>query len=166
MTSNGYAQYQQNSILTASPAKLLLMAYDGAIRFSRIAGEKMRENNIDEQNTYINKATAIVVELVSTLKEDVDPVLVGRLRSLYAYVMERLTMANLNQDQAALAEAIKILSELRETWAEAEKKLQSEALKEAPGAHLAPSETKPLVPPRASDHCWKHETARSRACPA
>jgi flagellar protein FliS len=126
MSANGYAQYQQNSILTASPAKLLLMAYDGAIRFSRIAGEKMKENNLDEQNTYINKAIAIVVELVSTLKEDVDPLLCSRLRSLYAYVLEQLTLANIDQDQAPLEEAIKILSELRETWAQAEKNLQAE----------------------------------------
>ncbi|MCL5103070.1 MAG: flagellar export chaperone FliS [Armatimonadetes bacterium] len=131
MTANGYAQYQQNQILTASPAKLLLMAYDGAIKFSRMAGEKIKENNIDEQNTYISKATAIVVELVSTLKEEVDPVLVARLRSLYAYVIEKLNLANINQDQAALAEAIKILVDLREAWGQAEKNLQAENMKEA-----------------------------------
>lgn len=126
MTSNGYAQYQQNSILTASPSKLLLMAYDGAIRFSRAAAEKMKENNLDEQNTLINKATAIVIELVSTLKEDVDPLLCSRLRSLYAYVVEKLTLANLEQNQAYLEEVINILGQLRESWAEAERKLQAE----------------------------------------
>ena len=126
MTSNGYAQYQQNSILTASPSKLLLMAYDGAIRFSRAAAEKMKENNLDEQNTLINKATAIVIELVSTLNEDVDPLLCSRLRSLYGYVVQKLTLANLEQNQAYLEEAINILSQLRESWAEAERKLQAE----------------------------------------
>lgn len=130
MSSNGYAQYQQNSILTASPAKLLLMAYDGAIRFSRMAGEKMKEDNVDEQSTYINKATAIVIELVSTLKEEVDPVLCARLRSLYAYVIEKLTLANIEQNQEALAEAINILTQLRESWAEAEKKILAESQQE------------------------------------
>jgi flagellar protein FliS len=127
MSNNGYAQYQQNSILTASPSKLLLMAYDGAIRFSHVASEKMKENNLNEQSININKAIAIVMELVSTLKEEVDPVLVNRLRSLYAYVVEKLGMANLEQDQTALAEAIKILSELREAWAECDRKIQAEA---------------------------------------
>jgi len=126
MTSNGYAQYQQNSVLTASPSKLLLMAYDGAIRFSRAAATKMKENNLDEQNMLINKATAIVIELVSTLKEEVDPLLCSRLRSLYAYVVEKLTLANLEQNQAYLEEAINILTQLRESWAEAERKLQAE----------------------------------------
>lgn len=126
MSNNGYSQYQQNNILTASPSKLLLMAYDGAIRFARIAGEKMRENNLDEQNKYINKSIAIVMELVSSLKEDIDPTLVSRLRSLYAFVIEQLTLANLYQDEKPLAAAIKILSDLRETWAEAEKKIQED----------------------------------------
>lgn len=131
MTTDGYAQYQQNQLLTASPAKLLLAAYDGAIRFCRIAGEKMAQQALDEQNTYINKALAIVCELLSTLKEDVEPVLVRRLRSLYTYVIEKLAHANLNSDRAALDDAIKILVQLRETWAEADQLLQQEAREEA-----------------------------------
>lgn len=130
MNTNGYEQYQQNQLATASPAKLLLAAYDGAIKFSRIAGEKMKDNRLDEQSTYINKAMAIVFELVSTLREDVDPVLVTRLRSLYTYVIEKLAHANLYQDQVALAEAIKILSDLRQTWAQAEQIIQEESRRE------------------------------------
>ena len=132
MTNNdGYAQYRQNHLVTASPAKLLLAAYDGAIKFCRIAGEKMAQQAYDEQNTYINKALAIVCELVSTLREDVSPVLVRRLRSLYTHVIEKLAHANLNLDQAALDEAIKILTQLRETWAEADRLLQQEAQEKA-----------------------------------
>ncbi|MCE5199449.1 MAG: flagellar export chaperone FliS [Armatimonadota bacterium] len=121
MPTDGYAQYQQNQLLSASPSKLLLAAYDGAIRFARIAGEKMKEQKLDEQSTYINKTLAIVFELISTLREDVDPLLVARLKSLYTYVIEKLAHANLNQDEESLNEAINILSQLRETWAQAEK---------------------------------------------
>ena len=128
---DGYAQYQQNSLLTASPAKLLLAAYDGAIRFCRIGAEKMKMGRYDEQSVNINKALAIVSELMSTLKEEANPPLVMRLRSLYLYVIEKLAHANLNQDEAALNEAIKILVDLRETWAEADKILQSEQSREA-----------------------------------
>lgn len=131
MATDGYAQYQHNQLMTASPAKLLLAAYDGAIKFARIAAEKMREGNIPEQSLHINKTLAIVAELLSTLREDVDPLLVARLKSLYCYVIEKLAHANLNQDQAALAEAIKILLELRETWAQAEIILQQQAHTEA-----------------------------------
>lgn len=131
MTNDGYAQYQQNQLLTASPAKLLLAAYDGAIRFCRIAGEKMAQGDLDGQNTYTNKALAVVCELTSTLKEDVEPVLVRRLRSLYTYVIEKLAHANLNGDQAALEDAIRILQQLRETWAEADRMIQQEGQQKA-----------------------------------
>lgn len=127
MNTEGYAQYQQNQLLTASPAKLLLAAYDGAIRFCRIGAEKMHEGKLDEQSTNINKALAIVCELLSTLREDVDPVLVARLKSLYTYIIEKLAHANLNNDISSLDEATKILVQLRETWAEAEKILQKQS---------------------------------------
>jgi flagellar protein FliS len=131
MSSEGYAQYQQNQLLTASPAKLLLAAYDGAIKFCRIAAEKMAAGDFEGQNTYINKALAIVCELLATLKEDVDPTLVKRLRSLYNYVIERLAHANLAADPKALAEAVKILVDLRETWAQADQIVQREHREEA-----------------------------------
>lgn len=127
MALNGYEQYQQNQLLTATPAQLLLAAYDGAIKFSRIAGEKMASNKLDEQSIYINKAIAIVCELMNTLKEDVSPQLVAQLRSLYIYMIEKLAHANLNQDQDALGEVIKILTELRQTWAEADRIIQQES---------------------------------------
>ncbi|MCE5314864.1 MAG: flagellar export chaperone FliS [Armatimonadota bacterium] len=130
MPQDGYAQYQRNQLLTASPAKLLLAAYDGAIRFARIGQERMKEGNLEEQCKYINKTVAIVAELLNTLRDDLDPVLSGRLKSLYLYVINKLASANLQGDQAALAEAIKILSELREAWAGAEKILQQQAITE------------------------------------
>lgn len=126
MAMDGYSQYQQNQITTASPAKLLLAAYDGAIRFCRIGAEKMRAERMDEQSVNINKAIAIVCELMSTLKEEVSPQLVARLKSLYLYVIENLAHANLHNDEQALNEALKILMQLRETWAEADKIVQAE----------------------------------------
>jgi flagellar protein FliS len=127
MAIDGYAQYQENQLLTASPAKLLLAAYDGAIRFCRIGSEKMLEGKLDEQSVSINKALAIVCELLSTLREDVDPLLVSRLKMLYTYVIEKLAHANLNQDQEALSEAMGILSQLRQTWEEADQIIQRES---------------------------------------
>lgn len=134
MALDGYSQYQQNQLMTASPAKLLLAAYDGAIRFCRIAAEKMQSGRLDEQSTNINKAMAIVCELLSTLREDVSPSLVARLKMLYTYVIEKLAHANLNQDQEALQEAIRILVSLRDTWAKADEILQKENTQSATGS--------------------------------
>ncbi|MCE5323125.1 flagellar export chaperone FliS [bacterium] len=131
MSQNGYAQYQRSQLLTASPAKLLLASYDGAIRFARIASERMKEKNLYEQNKYINKTLAIVSELMSTLRDDLDPVFSSRLRSLYLYSIKKLAQANLEGDQEALAEVIKILSDLREAWGKAEQTLQQQAIEEA-----------------------------------
>jgi len=121
--SDGYAQYHENQLMTASPAKLLLAAYDGAIRFCRVAEEKMEQREYADQSIYLNKAIAIVCELASTLKEDVDPKLVGRLKSLYAYVLDRLAQALLNDDTEALREGIGVLSQLRDAWGQAEKNI-------------------------------------------
>jgi flagellar secretion chaperone FliS len=132
MTGNGYAKYQQNQLQTATPARLLLAAYDGALRFCGNAAEEMAKGNFDQQNYNINRAVAIICELVSALREDVDPELVARLKSLYAYVIERLGIANLQQDMKAMDDAVHVLRELRETWAEAERNIaMASARKEA-----------------------------------
>ncbi len=126
MPIDGYSQYQQNQLSTTSPAKLLLAAYDGAIRFCRIGLEKMKEGHIAEQSDNINKAIAVVCELLSTLNEDANPPLVARLRSLYLYVIEKLAHGNLTADQAAISEVMGIMSSLRESWAEADRIIQRE----------------------------------------
>lgn len=130
MTNDGYAQYKQTQLSTASPAKLLLAAYDGAMRFCRIGLEKMREGRFDEQSINLNKALAVVCELLATLNEEANPPLTARLRSIYLYVIEKLAHANLTADEAAVAEAMNILANLRESWAEADRILQRENLQE------------------------------------
>ena len=127
---DGYAQYQQNQLSTTSPAKLLLAAYDGALRFCRIGLEKMREGRVEEQSVSLGKALAVVCELLATLNEEANPPLVARLRSLYLYVIEKLAHANLNADEAAVGEAMSILANLRESWAEADRILQRESIRE------------------------------------
>ena len=130
MAINNYTQYQQNQLATASPAKLLLAAYDGAIRFCRIAKQKMTEKQYYDQNININKALAIICELLSTLREEVDPSLVARLRSIYLYMIEKLAHANLNKDEEALNEVIHHLEGLRGAWAEADRIIQRENAQE------------------------------------
>lgn len=118
--SNAFSQYVNNQVMTSSPGKILLMAYDGAIKFSRIALERMKEGNLFEQGIYINKTQNIIMELVGTLNADADPDLAENLESLYVYMYDTITQANINDDVKALERVIKILSDLRMTWAEAE----------------------------------------------
>lgn len=123
--SNAYSQYQENQLKTVTPGKLILMAYDGAIRFTRTAAEKMRDGKLDEQSANITKAQNIILELISSLDMKIDPQLADNLYSLYTYVFDRLTHANVRDDIAALDESIQILGEMRSAWAEAEFALRS-----------------------------------------
>lgn len=124
-TQNPYSQYLETQVMTATPGKLLIMAYDGAIRFARIAMEKMKIRKLDEQSANIRKVQNILLELMGSLNWEVDHQLASNLDALYTYMFDRLTQANIADDTVALDEVITILSELRSAWAEAELAIRS-----------------------------------------
>ena len=112
-------QYQQTQVSTSSPEKILLMLYDGAINFSRIAQEKAANGDKSERGKYVSKAQAIVAELMNTLDHEVGGVVAERLTQLYMYIINEYVHANVNNSVSSLGNTIKILSMLRDTWAEA-----------------------------------------------
>jgi len=128
---NPYTQYRQTQLTTATPGKLLIMAYDAAIRFARTAAEKMQQGRLDEQSSNIIKVQNIILELISSLDVKVDPQLAANLQSIYSYMFDRLTQANIKDDARALQEVIRMLEELRSAWADAERTVRSGGL---PGA--------------------------------
>ena len=98
---NGYGQssfqrYRAVKIQTASPAQIMLMLYDGAIRFALIAKKKMDEKDYGSKGTYISKVQAIISELMSSLDFTIAPELCSRLEQLYLFMMEQLTEANVH----------------------------------------------------------------------
>jgi len=113
------AEYQQNQVLTAGRSQLLLLAYDGALRFLNLARGHMLAGELDRQHSNIVRAQAILAELVSSLDPTVDARMAASLRSLYEYLYDRLTHANVRDDERALSEVIGHLTRLREAWAEA-----------------------------------------------
>ncbi len=117
---NGYTnQYLTNQIASASPEQLLLMLYDGAIRFTTLAVKAIESNDIPKRAYYINKASAIISELDATLDHDQDANLAENLDALYHYMLKEFMNANKDNDPEPLKAIIKMLKELRETWAEA-----------------------------------------------
>ncbi|PKM88338.1 MAG: flagellar export chaperone FliS [Firmicutes bacterium HGW-Firmicutes-12] len=114
---NPYQQYRQQQVNTASQEKLLLMLFDGAIRFCRIAVKAIEEKQEEMAHTNLIKAQDIIEELISSLNFDYE--IAQRLYSLYDYLYIRLVEANMNKDAAIIDEALRFLTELRETWAEA-----------------------------------------------
>jgi flagellar secretion chaperone FliS len=119
-------QYQQTHVNTSSPEKILLMLYDGAINFSRIAIEKAEKGEKGERGKYVSKAQAIVAELMNTLDHEVGGVIAERLTQLYMYVINEYVRANVNNSVESLENTVKILSMLRDTWAEAIEIVQRE----------------------------------------
>lgn len=119
-TRNPYSQYVENQVKTAAPGKLLLMAYDAAIRFGNSAREKMKERNIPEQSANITKMQNILLELISSLNPKADEKLAANLDALYTYMFDRLTQASIRDELKALEEVLQILTELRAVWAEAD----------------------------------------------
>lgn len=111
------ASYRQNSVLTASPGQLVVMLYDGAIRFLRQGELAMQEGLIAQTNDRLQRAEAIIDELLATLNDDAGDI-TERLRSIYVYCRGRLMAARIERDPAKVREVIGHMSELREAWAQ------------------------------------------------
>ncbi len=124
---NAYVnQYKNNHILNASPEQILIMLYDGAIRFCRQAMQAMEENRMVDKAQNISKAMAIVCEFGNTLDHEVGGKIAEDLDALYHFMTRELARANRENDRKALETVEDLLSGLRETWAEAAKIYTSE----------------------------------------
>jgi flagellar protein FliS len=121
-----YNQYQDIQVTTSSSEKILIMLYDGAIRFSMIALDKLEKNNLADKGKYIGKVLAIIGELRSSLNHEVGGEISINLERLYSYMMSELSQANINNSAASVENVIKILTTLRDTWVEAIEILKKE----------------------------------------
>ncbi len=117
--NNPYNQYKENSVLTASPQELTLMLYNGALKFMHQGKLFIEQKNVQGANEALKRAQDIIDELNITL--DMSYELSKNLRSIYAYVNERLFEANIKKDIAFINEAYDMVTELRDTWKEAMK---------------------------------------------
>jgi len=117
---NAYTQqYQQNQILTASPEQILVMLYDGAIRFTRQAIIGIETGNQVQKLEGISRAMAIITEFANTLDHGIGGEIAANLDALYAFMNNELTKANLKNDINKLKVVEGLLVDLRGTWAEA-----------------------------------------------
>lgn len=113
---NGYAAYANNKVMTASPAELTLMLYDGAIKFCNIAIKAVEDGDVEKAHNNIVKVENIIQEFQATLNhkykvaEDFD--------NVYTYLLDRLLVANIKKDKEILEEVLKHLRTMRDTWKE------------------------------------------------
>ena len=116
LANQGYAAYANNKIMTASPADLTLMLYEGAIKFCNLALDGVADKDIPKAHKNIMKVERIIEEFQITLDhkypvaEDFD--------NVYAYLMMRLCEANVKKDREILEEVLRHLRTMRDTWKE------------------------------------------------
>ncbi len=113
--ANAYKIYETNGVKTASPKKLLVMLYEGAIKFCRLAEMAINENNIERRNENLKRAQDIITELQVTLNHDAGEI-AEKLEMLYSYMNSELVLANINNDVMKVTFVRSMLDELKEAW--------------------------------------------------
>ncbi len=108
--------YLRTKVMTASPAELRLMLFDGAIKFARQGRTGLAENDFEAAYTGVTSCQEIVLELINSLRPEHDPDLCEKLTALYVFMYNRLLEASSQRKAALVDEVIKLLEYERETW--------------------------------------------------
>lgn len=124
--TNPYQKYKKTSVLSASREQILLMLYEGAIKFTKLAIQAAEQNKIADRGHNILRAFDIIVELHATLDHKVGGELAGQLEQLYVFMMDQYTKANLKGDPEPLRANLKVLENLYEGWKQAVEKMKKE----------------------------------------
>ncbi len=114
-------EYQKHAIEGSSPLQLVIMLYDGAMRFMEAARHAIEQGDREKQNLNLQRAQRILMELMSCLDMDQGGEISKNLLSLYSYLLNELVMCNLHDDAEPLGRCIKLMSDLRESWATIER---------------------------------------------
>ena len=112
----GVETYQETSITTQSKGRLVVMLYEGAIKFLKHAIREIESCNPEAKGEYISKAIDIIFELNTVLDIEAGGEVAKNLRKLYLFMGRHLTEANTNQDVEKIKEVINLLEELNQGW--------------------------------------------------
>ncbi len=115
---NPYAQYRQTQVQTAAPEQLVLMLYDGAVKFAAQAKEHIAVKNMEAANSALIRVQDIFSELQASINDDAGEI-AQQLSLLYDYLYRRALDANLAKDVAIIDEIVTMVRDLRSTWVEA-----------------------------------------------
>ncbi len=114
--SKYHDQYRKNQISTSNQGRLILMMYEGAIKFTTMASESIEKGDASNQGKYIRKAHDIINELSLSLDFKKGGDVAPRLESLYQFALSQLTLANIKSDKKPLEAVLNILTHLLEGW--------------------------------------------------
>jgi flagellar secretion chaperone FliS len=122
MTTSPSNIYQQVEVATANNLRLVVMLYDGAIRFLSQAKAEITNRNLAGKAVAIDRALAIISELQSTLKIEEGGEIAHSLNRLYNYINERILDGSAKLECQSLDEVIKLLRTLNSAWSEIARK--------------------------------------------
>lgn len=161
--SNPYNNYRKTQVITASREKILLMLYEGAIRFTKHAHKDLTEGNLASKGKYISKATAIISELMATLDFKVAADLARDLENLYVFMIDKLIEANIKNDPECLVTVESLLKTLYEGWKDVIENPRPDGV---PSRRLQPEEYKAWCeknggePPKPSESTQQGQSAK------
>ncbi len=122
---NQNAAYRKTQIETASPEALILMLYDGALRFISQAEIAFEDKNLEQTSNFLLRVQAIFSELMTSLDKDKGGEIAENLERLYVFFLEKLGEANIKKDPKPMLEIKPLIQNLRNTWEQAMQKHQS-----------------------------------------
>jgi len=125
--NNYYQKYKKISVESASKEQLLLMMYEGAIKYIKKAIIAIDDKDIAGRGQNIGYAYDIIMELNNTLDHKVGGEIAANLEQLYIWMTNQLTQANISSDKKKLEETLKVLNTLYEGWQQAIEKLKQKA---------------------------------------
>jgi len=113
---NGISEYQNTSMATQSKGRLIVLLYDGAIKFMKLAIKELEAKNYGTKGQYINRAQNIINELNAVLDMEGGGEIANNLRRLYCFMNNRLAEANTKRDPQIIREVINLMEELNQSW--------------------------------------------------
>ena len=113
---NGVEAYQDAAITTQSKGRLIVMLYEGAIKFMKMAIKELEANNYEVKGKYIAKTQDIILELNAVLDMEAGGEIAMNLRKLYMFMVRHLREANKKRDINMIGEVISLMEELNQSW--------------------------------------------------
>jgi flagellar protein FliS len=120
-------EYQKSAVSTASPVGLIVMLYDGAISFMEQGKDAIRRTDFDQQNTFLQRAQKIVMELMGSLDMERGGEISKNLMALYSYALNELIEANIHAKPDNVDHALMVFTQLRESWVQIDADLKKNA---------------------------------------
>ena len=116
-------EYQRSQVQTARPTQLVVMLYDGAIRFLNVAREELGSGDLEARHKNLLRAQRVIGELISSLNSEKGGEVAANLQRVYTFMLQQLVEANLHDKVEPIDHVIDLLRDLRRSWQEVDNKM-------------------------------------------